>query len=297
VIEGAPTTSALVQAKFEKSPISFLTYSTAMEIRHKLYVGDRYPFEYTYKDFLESQSGDNLSPAEPGIVEAWNLIEKLAPFKYLEEEDSWLVRTATVWPSGAQLLDKCNSEKFYSGLLASNAVGTNPRAPIWDPSTKELSYSVASPHLKANGSTNTGFYEISIDQRLAECLWSKDALKYQATVNVVSLDGVQKISTVNVAIRDGFITFRATGFTYSANKIKVKMGTQNTGLNLDSEIPDFVVGEDQLISTGQQPNSTATPKTEQPKVKKLTITCIKGKVSKKVTGTNPKCPSGYKKVA
>ena len=29
--------------------------------------------------------------------------------------------------------------------------------------------------------------------------------------------------------------------------------------------------------------------------KKTTITCIKGKVTKKVTGVNPKCPSGYKK--
>jgi hypothetical protein len=32
-----------------------------------------------------------------------------------------------------------------------------------------------------------------------------------------------------------------------------------------------------------------------PPVKKVTITCIKGKVSKKVTGTAPKCPAGYKK--
>ena len=29
--------------------------------------------------------------------------------------------------------------------------------------------------------------------------------------------------------------------------------------------------------------------------KKSTITCVKGKVSKKVTGANPKCPPGYKK--
>jgi len=28
--------------------------------------------------------------------------------------------------------------------------------------------------------------------------------------------------------------------------------------------------------------------------KKKTITCIKGKLIKKVTGTNPKCPVGYK---
>jgi hypothetical protein len=30
-------------------------------------------------------------------------------------------------------------------------------------------------------------------------------------------------------------------------------------------------------------------------VKKITITCIKGKVTKKVTGTKPKCPSGFKR--
>jgi len=29
--------------------------------------------------------------------------------------------------------------------------------------------------------------------------------------------------------------------------------------------------------------------------KKTTITCVKGKISKKVTAVNPKCPKGYKK--
>jgi hypothetical protein len=29
-------------------------------------------------------------------------------------------------------------------------------------------------------------------------------------------------------------------------------------------------------------------------VKKTTITCVKGKLSKKVTSVNPKCPAGYK---
>lgn len=28
---------------------------------------------------------------------------------------------------------------------------------------------------------------------------------------------------------------------------------------------------------------------------KKTITCVKGPLTKKVTGTNPKCPTGYKK--
>jgi len=29
-------------------------------------------------------------------------------------------------------------------------------------------------------------------------------------------------------------------------------------------------------------------------MKKSTITCTKGKITKKVTALNPKCPSGYK---
>jgi hypothetical protein len=29
--------------------------------------------------------------------------------------------------------------------------------------------------------------------------------------------------------------------------------------------------------------------------KKTTITCVKGKTTKKVTAVNPKCPTGYKK--
>jgi hypothetical protein len=32
-----------------------------------------------------------------------------------------------------------------------------------------------------------------------------------------------------------------------------------------------------------------------PILKKNTITCIKGKLTKKVTAVNPKCPAGYKK--
>jgi hypothetical protein len=32
-----------------------------------------------------------------------------------------------------------------------------------------------------------------------------------------------------------------------------------------------------------------------PVVKATTITCVKGKTTKKVTGVNPKCPTGYKK--
>jgi hypothetical protein len=33
---------------------------------------------------------------------------------------------------------------------------------------------------------------------------------------------------------------------------------------------------------------------QQAKNQRYTISCIKGKVTKKVTGTKPKCPSGFR---
>jgi len=46
-------------------------------------------------------------------------------------------------------------------------------------------------------------------------------------------------------------------------------------------------------STGETtPNSTSS---KAPAKKKITITCVKGKLTTKVIGTSPKCPAGYKK--
>jgi hypothetical protein len=43
------------------------------------------------------------------------------------------------------------------------------------------------------------------------------------------------------------------------------------------------------------PKSILSPPKPAAKAKKVTITCIKGKLTKKVTGSAPKCPTGYKK--
>jgi hypothetical protein len=45
------------------------------------------------------------------------------------------------------------------------------------------------------------------------------------------------------------------------------------------------------------PVATPAPTPTKAVVKATTITCIKGKTTKKVTAVNPKCPSGYKKKA
>jgi len=43
------------------------------------------------------------------------------------------------------------------------------------------------------------------------------------------------------------------------------------------------------------PTPTPSAVTKPAAAKKTSITCIKGKTTKKVTAVNPKCPTGYKK--
>jgi hypothetical protein len=43
------------------------------------------------------------------------------------------------------------------------------------------------------------------------------------------------------------------------------------------------------------PSPTPVATSKPAAAKKGTITCVKGKISKKVTAVNPKCPTGYKK--
>jgi hypothetical protein len=66
-------------------------------------------------------------------------------------------------------------------------------------------------------------------------------------------------------------------------------------LNLISQAEAFIKENPSSTSTptpAVQPTPTPVTSTA---VKKITITCTKGKVIKKVSGTAPKCPAGYKK--
>jgi hypothetical protein len=70
----------------------------------------------------------------------------------------------------------------------------------------------------------------------------------------------------------------ASGFTFSTPKIKVKLSQE-----VSAPAP--------AASPTPTPSAVAKPAA----AKKTSITCIKGKTSKKVTAVKPMCPKGYKK--
>jgi hypothetical protein len=91
-----------------------------------------------------------------------------------------------------------------------------------------------------------------------------------------TLDNSVKV-TGGLNASTGLYEFSAVGFTFSSPKIKIKLSAPPT--------------KDGTPTVTQE----AAPKKAAPKVTVKTITCVKGKISKKVIGANPKCPAGFKK--
>ena len=79
--------------------------------------------------------------------------------------------------------------------------------------------------------------------------------------------------------RDGWIKFSAYGFSFSSPTIKIRLSQPN----------------DQLQKANSSSSVASSSVASSSVAKKISITCVKGKVSKNVKGINPKCPTGYKK--
>ena len=92
---------------------------------------------------------------------------------------------------------------------------------------------------------------------------------------ILSEDGSPQVATQTINEKNGWLTLSAAGFTYSSPTIAVKLT--------------------QAASAVATPSPTAKAPSWAQSTK--TITCLKGKAKKKVSGFNPQCPSGYKKAA
>ncbi len=151
------------------------------------------------------------------------------------------------------------------GAVNSNATLYQQTPPTWDNENKTFTFKVSSPHLDATGKPNKGFYTLHIPVEQAKCRWGDDASLPQAQVQIVNQDGSSSVTTAVATTQNGMLKFNISGFGYSAPSIRIKM------------------------------SKSAFTSTKPLASKPTTITCVKGKVTKKVTAVNPKCPAGYKK--
>jgi hypothetical protein len=184
----------------------------------------------------------------------------------------------------SQWLSRCNYGRgmslWYSGKLES--------MPTWLASESALTLQVSSTHLKPDGSKNLGTFNIEMPIVTAQCLWGVDLSKAaRAVISTVYPEiGESEIVTTSAVLEDGYYKINASGFHFSSPTIKVRL----------TQVPSIANTESSSTSNSNIPKSTNPPKTVVKEgMKKVTITCVNGKIQKKVTATNPKCPRGLKK--
>lgn len=97
--------------------------------------------------------------------------------------------------------------------------------------------------------------------------------------------------------------FDPTGYQLSDNTWRIYYASTPAGQEIGSNTTikratlTKVVTSSSTVTASPTPSATtakASP-TPTPKVTSTTITCVKGKLTKKVSGVNPKCPTGYTK--
>ena len=220
-----------------------------------------------------SKPADYVGPCPPAF---WNSVLR-APgkdSKSMEEVALWLpilkdkaVAAPTMWmvsSIGQQFDNNCStSADRVSGIVTTNATGYIAGPPVFNKEEQTLDYKVLAPHYLADGTEFKGTYDLTIDTDFARCLYGFTKAPIGATVSVVSSDGQAQVATVVVSQRDKWIHLGAYGFGFSTPTLKVK----------------FTQAKAAVVA------------------KKITITCVKGKTTKKVTAVKPTCPSGFKKKA
>ena len=180
----------------------------------------------------------------------------------------WSYRTLTGWNN--KDVTRCQgSGDQVGGVVNTNALTYSSGPPTYNKETGTLEYKVASPHFEADGKIALGTYDLAVKSDIARCIYGFTSAPINATIQIVNESGEQKVATIVVNERNGWLYLSAKGFTFSSPTIKVKL-TQDAPAKEEAK-----------------PAAVA---------KKISITCVKGKSSKVVTAVSPKCPTGYKKV-
>lgn len=227
---------------------------------------------------IQNASGDRA-------IEQLNTWAKVLKDKAVANPTQWAFYNLTksdIAPSGNCIKDS----KTLAGFVTTNSTTYTATPPIFNELTGTLDYKVASPHYLADGKEFLGKYTLYIDSKVARCIYKFSDAPISASVSITSSDGGQQnIATTVVNEKDGWIILSALGFTFSSPTLKVKL-TQSS--------PTVAVAPE----PSAKPTATSDPAPKMaaaPVAKKTTISCVKGKVTKKISATSPKCPAGYKK--
>jgi hypothetical protein len=191
-----------------------------------------------------------------------------------------------------QSANQCiRNSSTLAGFVTTSSTAYAAGPPVFNKETQSLDYKVASAHKLKDGSVFKGEYNLYIDSKVARCIYQFSSAPISANISIVGEAGEAKIATTTVRESGGWLHLSAFGFTFSSPTLKVKLSQ-----NGDNQIATPAPAELPATTQGQQPTKVKAEQSgKASKLSSRTITCIKGKTSKKVTGSKPVCPAGFKK--
>jgi hypothetical protein len=188
----------------------------------------------------------------------------------------WSYRALNTWQNPE--IERCSKSKDeLGGVVTTNALTYSAGPPVFNKATGALEYKVASPHYEASGVEASGTYDLAINSKVARCIYEFSSAPIQAEISVTTSGGEKKVATTIVNEKNGWLYLSAKGFGFSSPTINVKLS------------------QEKVVAPAPAPAPSESPVVAPVAKKKVTISCVKGKTTKKVTAISPKCPAGYKK--
>jgi hypothetical protein len=192
-----------------------------------------------------------------------------------QEGGDYLVDSTALWFFGkndmwSKSIGPCAGSGAYG--VVNNAV--EMFEPRWSAEDSTLNVQLRAPHVTSKNEIAKGYFGAFVSRSMAECLWKLDISKQSSAKLAVTYNdaGSSEVLTAVSSYKDDLFTLETSGFHFSSPTIKVKLETSPS-------------------APSPSPKSTLAPKAVE--VTK-SIICYRGKVSKKIVGRAPKCPSGYK---
>ena len=212
-------------------------------------------------------------------------------------QDAWAFKAFDLWDSeiveygknsawaitASSNLGVCSTSEL-AGVVSSNALLYTVAPPTFDAISRSLSYRIASTHLDASGEVNKGRFNLVLNKEVARCLWGIDAGKLaDARIQVTYSDGKPIVGTSTMNVKGNWVYIDIENFSFSSPTFNIKAVEELRVTPTPSPSPTASLKPDLVV----KPSASAS--------KKSTISCIKGRIIKKITDVNPKCPAGYKK--
>lgn len=264
-------------------PVGGGGYGIHTNLQHQKISGG-YRWKFSGVELLQPLFNDSSLLRKSITAEGQNLKpDKLNPVLYAVLDHAGISTEDSIWDP------KCADYGFTISMSNAPMAGQL----YWNYASETLVFNVYAPHLNVFGEPNKGFFFTKFHQSWLNCRFPGNTLSTatRISVQVLNEDGTPQIATTSTSIKNGIIEINATGFHYSSPSIVATRSSdsQISTTNLDSKISD------DWDDPFEQPQKADIPKALP--LKKQTIKCSNGKNWKRITGSHPICPKGFKRMA